>query len=53
MYNKLSKKEKKKINTSKRKVWGDYSCQSPVTKVIPNRKKEEIKYLCRKDRWEG
>lgn len=47
MYNKLSKKERKKIDTAKRRIWKDYGCQSPVTKVITGRKKQEEKHMCR------
>lgn len=35
-YEKLSKKEQKKLNAAKRKDWG---ILSPVTKVVPNKKK--------------
>ena len=47
MYDKLSKKEKKKINSAKRRTWGYYGCQSPVTKVVSDRKKQEKKQMCR------
>lgn len=38
-YDKLSKKEQKKINIAKRRTWRDYGCQSPVTKVVKDKKK--------------
>lgn len=47
MYNKLSKKEKKKINAARRRKWGDYGCHSPTTKVVTDKKKQERKHMCR------
>ena len=46
-YDKLSKKEQKKINIAKRTTWRDYGCQSPVTKVVRDKKKQEKKNMCR------
>lgn len=46
-YDKLSKREKRKVNEAKRKRWDDYGCASPVTKVIPNKKKATEKSMCR------
>ena len=46
-YDKLSKKERKKSDIAKRRRWSDYGCQSPVTKVVKNKKKEEKKNMCR------
>lgn len=46
-YDKLSKKEKKKVDIAKRRRWSDYGCQSPVTKVVKDKKKEEKKNMCR------
>lgn len=46
-YDKLSKKQKKKINTAKRRMWGDYGCHSPTTKVVADKKKQERKHMCR------
>ena len=46
-YDKLSKKQKKKINASKRRMWGDYGCHSPATKVVTDKKKQERKNMCR------
>lgn len=44
-YEKLSKKEKKKINNSKRNTWGPLN---PVSRVVKNKKKEASKNACRK-----
>ena len=46
-YDKLSKKEKKKVDIAKRRRWSDYGCQSPVTKVVKDKRKEEKKNMCR------
>lgn len=46
-YDKLSKKEQKKINIAKRRTWSDYGCQSPVTKVVKDKKKQKKKNMCR------
>ncbi len=46
-YDKLSKKEQKKINITKRTTWRDYGCQSPVTKVVRDKKKQAKKNMCR------
>lgn len=46
-FDKLSKKEQKKINITKRRTWRDYGCQSPVTKVVTDKKKQEKKNMCR------
>lgn len=46
-YDKLSKNEQKKINIAKRRTWKDYGCQSPVTKVVKDKKKQEKKNMCR------
>ena len=47
-YEKLSKKEQKKLNAEKRKTWGDLK---PITKVKPsaklyNRKKKKCGKVC-------
>lgn len=52
-YEKLSKKEKKKIDSKGRTVWKDYGCLSPVTKIVKDRKKEEKKRMCRKRVWDA
>lgn len=46
-YNKLSKNEKQKKDALKRRKWSDYGCLCPVSKVIPNKKKQLNKYKCR------
>lgn len=46
-YDKLSKKERKKSDIAKRRTWSDYGCQSPVTKVVKDKRKEEKKNMCR------
>jgi len=46
-YNKLSKKEKRKIDSLRRKNWGDIDCS---TKILPDVKKERIKQQCRHQR---
>ena len=38
-FDKLSKKERRKINNSRRVTWGDYGLQSPVTRKVENKKK--------------
>ena len=48
-YDKMSKKDKNKANSAKRKMWSDYGCLSPVSKVISNKKKETEKKMCRKN----
>lgn len=45
-YDKLSKKERKKSDIAKRRTWSDYGCQSPVTKVVKDKRKEEKKNMC-------
>lgn len=42
-----SKKTKKEDNSKRRTTWADYGPQSPVTKVIPDKKKENQKNVCR------
>jgi hypothetical protein len=44
-YSKLSKKEKRKIDNKQRKNWGSLV---PVTRVVPDKKKEKRKNMCRK-----
>lgn len=43
-YDKLSKKEKRKADASKRRQWG-FLC--PVSKVVPDKRKQADKYICR------
>lgn len=45
--NDTSKKAKKEENDKRRVTWDDYGNQSPVTKVIPDKKKESRKNACR------
>lgn len=47
LYEKLSKKEQKKINTKRRRFWSDYGCASPATKIIPDKRKEHHRRRCR------
>lgn len=46
-FEKMSKKEKKKINDSKRTFWSI----PPTTKVIKNKRNEERKKACRRARF--
>lgn len=46
-YDKLSKKEKKHINAKTRRTFNDFGCFSPVTKIIPDKKKENSRKCCR------
>lgn len=46
-YDKLSKKEKRKADASKRRRWSDYGCLCPTSKVVPDKKKLTDKYMCR------
>lgn len=47
-YDKLSKKEKRKADASKRRQWSDYGCLCPVSKVVPDKRKQADKRMCRK-----
>lgn len=47
-YDKLSKKERRKADASKRRQWSDYGCLCPVSKVVPDKKKHADKHMCRK-----
>lgn len=42
-YDRLSKKEKKKVDSARRKQWSI----SPVSRVVVNKKKEANKRICR------
>jgi len=46
-YNKLSKKEKRKIDLRKRRQWSDYG-MSALSNIVPNKRKQSNKYSCRK-----
>ena len=43
-FEKMSKKEQREINNSRRNTWGNVN---PGSKVIPNKKKEKEKLACR------
>jgi len=43
-FEKMSKKKQKEINKQKRNDWG---ITNPITKIIPNKKKEASKRACR------
>ena len=49
-YEKLSKKEKRIHNAKKRVLWSDYGVSMPSTKVVPDKKKNLSKNMCRKYR---
>ena len=46
-YGKMSKAKKKSLSNAKRILWSHYGCLSPVSKVIPDKKKETNKRYCR------
>lgn len=46
-YDKLSKREKRVADSVKRRQWSDYGCLSPVSKVMPDKKKQSNKRMCR------
>lgn len=46
-YDKLSKKEKRKADASKRRQWSDYVCLCPASKVVPDKRKQADKRICR------
>ncbi len=46
-YERLSKKEQKKINSARRNQWSDYGGMSPVTRIVADKKKECNKRICR------
>ena len=48
-YNKMSKKDKRKIDSQKRILWADFGARSPVTKVVPDKKSDRRKYACREN----
>ena len=50
-YKKLSKKDKKRMNKSRRVQWSDYGCLSPVSRVVPNKKHLQDKHKCRGAIW--
>lgn len=52
-YEKLSKKEKRKVDSKGRRLWSDYGCMSPACRKIPDKKKEKNRNLCREmvGRW--
>lgn len=46
-YDKLSKKEKKRINAQTRRTFNDFGCFSPITKIVPDKKEEKRRGSCR------
>lgn len=46
-YDKLSKKGKRKVDSKARKTFDAFGCLSPVTKVVPNKKKEKRRRSCK------
>lgn len=46
-YDKLSMKAKKQVNAKERTMFNDFGCLSPVTKIVPDKKKEQNRRLCR------
>ena len=46
-YEKLSKKAKRKVDNARRVRWSDYGCLSPVSKIVPDKKKQAVKDRCR------
>ncbi len=46
-YDKLSKKEKRRADASKRRQWSEYGCVCPVSKVVPDKRKQVDKRMCR------
>ncbi len=47
LYEKLSKKEKRRLNLQRRKNWSTYGVAFPATRVVPNKKRQLEKKLCR------
>jgi len=46
-YKKMSKKNRKKIDSAKRRLWSDFGVASPISRVHIDKKKEQRKYACR------
>lgn len=46
-YDKLSKKAKKQVDAKARTMFNDFGCLSPVTKIVPDKKKEKQRRRCR------
>ena len=46
-YDKLSKKARKQVNAKARTMFNDFGCLSPVTKIVPDKKKENSRRCCR------
>ena len=46
-YDRLSKKEKRKVDLARRKQWSAYGEMSPVTRIVADKKKECGKRICR------
>lgn len=48
LYDKLSKKGKKQVDAKARRTFDDFGCLSPITKIIPDKKKDSNRKCCRK-----
>lgn len=46
-YNKLSKKAKRQVDAKARRTFDAFGCFSPVTKVVPDKKREKRRRSCR------
>ena len=46
-YDKLSKKGKRKVDSKARKTFDAFGCLSPVTKVVPDKKKDKRRRSCK------
>lgn len=46
-YDNMSKKDQKNINSLKRNRWEDFGCLNPRSKVIPDKKKDTNRKICR------
>lgn len=48
-YDKLSKKAKKLVDAKSRKTFNDFGCLSSITKIVPDKKKEQNRRQCREN----
>lgn len=48
-YKKMSKKEKKKINSARRILWSDFGSRSSVSVLFSDRRKKRNAEMCRKN----
>jgi hypothetical protein len=46
-YGKLSKKKRHEVDLKRRRLWSDYGRLSPVSKIVPDKRKESSKKMCR------